>query len=113
MAELQNKHLLIVGGSSGIGFAIAQRAGLEGARLTLMGRSQQRLDEARAMLKAQNIKVCETLVCDAHDHDALQACFAKLAPFDHLVSMVGDAMGGGFLAASMETIEHVIHSRIP
>jgi NAD(P)-dependent dehydrogenase (short-subunit alcohol dehydrogenase family) len=47
MAELQNKHLLIVGGSSGIGFAIAQRAGLEGARLTLMGRSQQRLDEAR------------------------------------------------------------------
>lgn len=37
MAELQNKHLLIVGGSSGIGFAIAQRAGLEGARLTLMG----------------------------------------------------------------------------
>ena len=28
MAELQNKHLLIVGGSSGIGFAIAQRAGL-------------------------------------------------------------------------------------
>ncbi|HHT7469342.1 TPA: SDR family oxidoreductase [Raoultella planticola] len=26
MAELQNKHLLIVGGSSGIGFAIAQRA---------------------------------------------------------------------------------------
>ena len=111
MAELQNKHLLIVGGSSGIGFAIAQRAGLEGARLTLMGRSQQRLDEARAMLKAQNIKVCETLVCDAHDHDALQACFAKLAPFDHLVSMVGDAMGGGFLAASMETIEHVIHSK--
>ena len=73
MAELQNKHLLIVGGSSGIGFAIAQRAGLEGARLTLMGRSQQRLDEARAMLKAQNIKVCETLACDAHDHDALQA----------------------------------------
>ncbi|QFG76635.1 short-chain dehydrogenase [Raoultella planticola] len=111
MAELQNKHLLIVGGSSGIGFAIAQRAGLEGARLTLMGRSQQRLDEARAMLKAQNIKVCETLACDAHDHDALQACFAKLAPFDHLVSMVGDAMGGGFLAASMETIEHVIHSK--
>lgn len=111
MAELQNKHLLIVGGSSGIGFAIAQRAGLEGARLTLMGRSQQRLDEARAMLKAQNIKVFETLACDAHDHDALQACFAKLAPFDHLVSMVGDAMGGGFLAASMETIEHVIHSK--
>ncbi|EIV8403980.1 MULTISPECIES: SDR family oxidoreductase [Enterobacteriaceae] len=111
MAELQGKHLLVIGGSSGIGFEVAQRAGLEGARLTLMGRSHIRLGEARAILVAQGIKVHETVMCDAHDHDALTTCFTELAPFDHLVSMVGDVMGGSFLAADMTTIEHVIRSK--
>lgn len=111
MAELQGKHLLVIGGSSGIGFAVAQRAGLEGASLTLVGRNHTRLDEARSILMAQGVKVRETVTCDAHDHGALLACFAEFEPFDHLVSMVGDAMGGGFLAADMATIERVIHSK--
>ena len=41
MADLQGKHLIVIGGSSGIGFAIAQLAGQEGATLTLIGRSQE------------------------------------------------------------------------
>lgn len=111
MAELQGKHLLVIGGASGIGFEVAQRAGLEGASLTLLGRSQTRLDKARNELAAQGVKVQDTVACDAHDHAALTACFAELAPFDHLVSMVGDAMGGSFLAADMALIERVIHSK--
>ncbi|EKS6332933.1 TPA: SDR family oxidoreductase [Enterobacter hormaechei] len=111
MAELQGKHLLIIGGSSGIGFEVAQRAGIEGATIMLMGRSQEKLDEARALLAAQGIKVSELIACDAHDHTALNRCFKSISSFDHLVSMVGDAMGGGFLAADMSTIEQVIHSK--
>lgn len=111
MAELQGSHVLIIGGSSGIGFEVAQHAGMEGAILTLMGRNQTRLEEARALLSAQGIKVNELIACDAHDHTALTDCFTKISSFDHLVSMVGDAMGGGFLAADMSTIEQVIHSK--
>lgn len=111
MAELQGKKLLVIGGSSGIGFAVAHRAGLEGAVLTLLGRNQARLDEARALLVAQGVKVRNIIACDAHDHTALTASFAQLEPFDHLVSMVGDVMAGGFLKADMKTIEHVIHSK--
>ncbi|ROP61760.1 NAD(P)-dependent dehydrogenase (short-subunit alcohol dehydrogenase family) [Enterobacter sp. BIGb0383] len=111
MSELQGKHLIVIGGSSGIGFAVAQLAGLQGAAITLIGRSQARLDQARALLVAQGTKVRELVVCDAHDHTALTDCFSRLPPFDHLVSMIGDAMGGSFLAADMATIEQVIHSK--
>jgi NAD(P)-dependent dehydrogenase (short-subunit alcohol dehydrogenase family) len=37
--------------------------------------------------------------------------FAQLPAFDHLVSMVGDVMGGGFMKADIEVIRHVIDSK--
>lgn len=48
---------------------------------------------------------------DVHNADALEALFAVLPPFNHLVSMVGDVMGGGFLNAPMATIRHVMESK--
>jgi hypothetical protein len=48
---------------------------------------------------------------DAHDEAALEKFFSKLAAVDHLVSMVGDSMAGGFLTTSPETMRHVLHSK--
>ncbi|MFS2222283.1 SDR family oxidoreductase [Pantoea sp. B65] len=111
MAELSGKHLAVIGGSSGIGLEVVKLAGEEGASVTLIGRHAGRLDEARAALQHNGIVVRDTLVCDAHDHPALEDCFQQLAPCDHLVSMVGDVMGGGFLSADMATISRVMHSK--
>jgi NAD(P)-dependent dehydrogenase (short-subunit alcohol dehydrogenase family) len=110
MASLQNKHLVVFGGSSGIGLAVAQLAAAQGADLTLVGRNQQRLQQAQSLLLEQGANV-SLLAVDAHDHVALREAFGQLPPFDHLVSMVGDAMGGGFLNADMSLIEKVIHSK--
>lgn len=111
MSDLNNKHLVVVGGSSGIGFRVAERAAQQGAVLTLVGRNQQRLAQASEALSQQGAEIRATLAVDAHDHGALRAAFAQITPCDHLVSMVGDAMGGGFLAADMALIERVIHSK--
>lgn len=111
MAVLNNKHLVIIGGSSGIGFTIAQQAAAEGAVLTIVGRDPQRLAAAKEKLAAQGGQVKATLQVDAHDHAALTALFAQIEPCDHLVSMVGDAMGGGFVSAEMAVIEQVMYSK--
>lgn len=110
MGSLQHQTVAIIGGSSGIGFRVAQLAAEAGANLIVIGRDTGRLAEAKKMLETAGTKV-ETYAADAHDHEALEALFAVLPNVDHLVSMVGDVMGGGFLSASMTTIRHVMESK--
>jgi NAD(P)-dependent dehydrogenase (short-subunit alcohol dehydrogenase family) len=42
--------IVVIGGSSGIGLAVARRSLADGATVVIAGRSQQRLDAARAEL---------------------------------------------------------------
>jgi NAD(P)-dependent dehydrogenase (short-subunit alcohol dehydrogenase family) len=110
MSSLNGKDIIIVGGSSGIGLRVAQEAAREGANLILVGRDEKRLAAAREDVAAFGTLV-ETRQVDAHDHAALEAVFAALPEFDHLVSMVGDVMGGGFVNAEMSVIRHVMESK--
>ncbi len=49
---LANRHILITGGGTGIGFACATRLRNDGAVVTLMGRRRDKLEEAKAALEA-------------------------------------------------------------
>ena len=51
------------------------------------------------------------VVGDAHDHAALEKLVAALSEVDHLVSMIGDTMAGGFLQTPLDTMRHVLHSK--
>lgn len=110
MNTLKDKSVVVIGGSSGIGLRVAQLAAEEGARLLVVGRDAGRLQAARADLIGRGAPV-ETRQADAHDHAALDALFAALPEFDHLVSMVGDVNGGGFLGNDLATIRRVIESK--
>jgi uncharacterized oxidoreductase len=50
MAALAGKVVLITGGTSGIGYALAQQFHAAGARIVVCGRSQERLEAARRAL---------------------------------------------------------------
>ncbi|KEA50282.1 MULTISPECIES: SDR family NAD(P)-dependent oxidoreductase [Mangrovibacter] len=108
--SLEGKTVAIIGGASGIGLHVALMAAKKGANLMLIGRNPGRLADAKKTLSLLHSDVSLHQV-DAHDHQALTAFFSQQGKFDHLVSMVGDVMGGGFMEAEMETIEHVIHSK--
>jgi NAD(P)-dependent dehydrogenase (short-subunit alcohol dehydrogenase family) len=108
---LEHKTLLIIGGSSGIGLRVAQLAAREGARLIIIGRNAARLHDAHQSLLPECRAGLETIRLDAHDHGALERCLEGLPELDHLVSMVGDVMGGGFATADIAVIRHVMESK--
>ena len=45
--KLQGAHVVVIGGSTGIGFAAAKLAHQEGADITIAGRSQEKLAQAQ------------------------------------------------------------------
>ena len=58
--DLNQRHAVITGGASGLGFAIAQRVLASGGRVTLWDRNEVALKEAQGQLGAQ----CATVVVD-------------------------------------------------
>lgn len=52
VSKLAGKNVLLIGGSSGIGFAVAQRALQEGARITISSSSEERITQAIERLRA-------------------------------------------------------------
>lgn len=49
-STLHGKHVVITGGSSGIGYSLAQQALAEGASVTLLARNVDKLQQAQASL---------------------------------------------------------------
>ncbi|NLM52925.1 MAG: SDR family oxidoreductase [Firmicutes bacterium] len=65
--KLQNKVALITGAGTGIGAAIAKRFVEEGAKIVIMGRRKEKLEETAANLPAGSVKVCQGDVANADD----------------------------------------------
>jgi len=80
MASLHEKRILVVGGSSGIGLAVAGQAAGLGAQVTIASRSADKLAAA-----AQSVGNVDTAVLDSTDAEAVEAFFAERAAFDHVV----------------------------
>ncbi|KAJ0093014.1 hypothetical protein Patl1_25433 [Pistacia atlantica] len=82
---IKNRHVFITGGSSGIGLALAQRAAQEGARVSILARSLQKLEEAKQSIRlATGIEVA-TYAADVRDFDAVKKAVNEAGPIDVLV----------------------------
>jgi NAD(P)-dependent dehydrogenase (short-subunit alcohol dehydrogenase family) len=87
---LRGKHVLVTGGSKGIGLACARVFVSEGARVTITSRSAGNLDRARASLGE-----VLALAADLSDAGAaagvMDACEREIGPIDVLVNCAGAA----------------------
>lgn len=91
---LNAQRIVILGGSSGIGLAIAQAAAGEGAAVVIASSRQARIDEALAALPRNT----EGRAFDLTKEAAIKALFADLGTFDHLVFTAGETLRLGPLA---------------
>ncbi|MDM5427886.1 SDR family oxidoreductase [Bacillus mycoides] len=81
ITALKDKHIVIIGGSSGIGLATAKQAIEQGAHVIIAGRSEEKLKFAREVITNNHL---QTYVLDNQDKNQLQDFFKKVGNFDHL-----------------------------
>lgn len=87
--SLTGKRVVIVGGSSGIGYAVAEAAVAQGAQVTIASSAPERVEAAAGRLGAQGVAF------DVRDEAAVAAAFAGIGGLDHLVFTAGDWGGRG------------------
>ena len=88
--QLTNKTALVTGSTAGIGLAIAQRLAAEGASVILTGRTQPRLDEAKAaILKETPAAQVRGVAVDFGQVVEIDALLREVPAVDILVNNVG------------------------
>jgi NAD(P)-dependent dehydrogenase (short-subunit alcohol dehydrogenase family) len=81
MKALEAQHVVVIGGSSGMGLAVAQAAAAAGARLTIAGRGTARLARAAEQVGYG----AATRGLDITDESAVAKFFGAVDTIDHLV----------------------------
>ncbi len=110
--SLARQRILIVGGSSGMGLAIAQRLVRAGAEVSIAGRSRARLDAAQASL-AGPAGQAGALSVDYTDAAALAGAAQQLGRIDHLVlAASSDAAWGPFMQVSAAALRAALEGKL-
>jgi len=109
----RDQHVLITGGSSGIGLALARQCAAQGARLSLLARDPARLAAARAEVLALHPRasVFTTSVDVALAADltsALAAAEQTHGPVDLLIASAGIARPGYFEEVPVSVFERTM-----
>lgn len=105
---LKNRHVFITGGSSGIGLALAHRAAAEGARVSILARSQAKLEEAKQAIRlATGIDVA-TFSADVRDFDAVRRAAEEAEPVDVLVVNQGVFVAEELAKQELEEVRFMI-----
>jgi NAD(P)-dependent dehydrogenase (short-subunit alcohol dehydrogenase family) len=105
---LAGQHVLVLGGSSGIGLATAGSALAAGARVTIAARDTAKLEAAAAVLGGG----VRTLAVDATARADLERGLAGLGTIDHLVLSIATGGGAGaFAALDLEVLRRAIDGK--
>jgi NAD(P)-dependent dehydrogenase (short-subunit alcohol dehydrogenase family) len=105
---LRNKRVVVLGGSSGIGLAVAQQAAEQGAELVIASSNAPRVREVVASLGAK----AQGHTLDLMDEQAIETFFGKLGGFDHMVFTAGDTLHVNDLASTdLKNARHAFELR--
>ena len=95
--NLQGKRVLVTGGSSGIGFAIAEAMMVRGSQIVITGRRQDALNTAAERLRAVGGRI-DSIAADVSTEKGremtLKVALEKLGGLDILVNNAGGVRAG-------------------
>ena len=106
--------IVVIGGSSGIGLAVARRSLDDGATVVIAGRSQQRLDAARADLDRAGPPAgrLSTHPLDIGDPVQVARLFERVGTLSHLVVTAADLPYGPVASLSEDSMVRAVRSKI-
>ena len=98
---LADKTILITGGGSGLGLAMAKGFARHGANIAICGRTEEKLKKAiQAIQSEREGSEARYYICDVRDHEAVSRMIASIvADFGSMEGLVNNA-AGNFLSAS-------------
>lgn len=109
--EIAGQRVLITGGSSGIGLALAQKLALEGARLVLVARGELGLAEARRRVRDLGAEV-HVVVADIADRGSIEAAVdaavTKLGGLDVVVCGAAATAFGPFVETDPDDFDATV-----
>jgi len=85
---LQGKHIVVLGGTSGIGLAVAEAVMEEGAVITIVSSQQSRVDAALRHLGPS----AKGYTVQLSNEEEVERLFSNAGEFDHLVYTAGDTV---------------------
>jgi NAD(P)-dependent dehydrogenase (short-subunit alcohol dehydrogenase family) len=93
-SQFESERILILGGTSGIGLATAERAAADGATVIVASSSAERIDAALERLPAG----AEGYTVDVRREEQLRDLFNRVGSFDHLAFTAGETLQIGAIA---------------
>lgn len=98
MAQLQDKKIVIVGGTTGMGFSAAKAFIAEGARVVVVGRNEQSVANAAEQLGSSALAISGDATQPGTANQAIELCLERFGGFDgiyHVAGGSGRNMGDG------------------
>jgi NAD(P)-dependent dehydrogenase (short-subunit alcohol dehydrogenase family) len=85
---LKDKRIIVLGGTSGIGFAVAEAAAMDGAQVLVASSDETRVKRALTALPAG----AGGQAVDLSNAAAIESFFEAVGPLDHLVYTAGESL---------------------
>ncbi|MDF1796716.1 MAG: SDR family oxidoreductase [Coxiellaceae bacterium] len=105
--SLEGKKIVIIGGSSGIGLAIAEACIEQGAEVIIASRNKQKLAKANITLN----NAAKTYAVDLTDESSIKSLFKSIGPIDHLQITGSEVSFGELDTLSVEDAKNSFDSK--
>lgn len=107
LISLQDSHVLVFGGSSGIGLATALQAHTAGARVTILGSNP---DRTRTVAEQRGFHAWRA--ADITNPEAIKQALSDVDAVDHLVLLAGSFKLGKVLESDLDILQLPFQERI-
>jgi NAD(P)-dependent dehydrogenase (short-subunit alcohol dehydrogenase family) len=104
---LENKKIVVVGGSSGMGLATAKNLAEARAQVVIASRSGEKLERAQRLIGG----AVQSRVLDVRNDGEVAGFFQGFGTFDHLVISAADSVFGPFLEVEISAAQKFFDSK--
>ena len=112
MDKIQNKSILITGGATGIGFAMAKKYSEKGALVTICGRRKEKIEEALKLLNNNVEGLIADVTIDSDRNKIIETTINHGSGIDVLINNAGNMYRGNIDELEEEKLLEIFNSNV-